>query len=202
MSMNAVMDYIQQYGYIIIFVFLFFGIVGIPAPEESLIFFIGVLIAQDKLTGVLAVLCAIGGAFTGMMTAYVGGRFIGYPLLNKFGKYIGVTTERWEKAEHKYRENVNKTIIFGFYMPGIRQISPYFAGIANVGMPRFIVLSFLGAVVWVMPFILAGYFIGRSFNVNPEYVPYLGLLFLVIFISYFFVKWIRSKRSKRKNLKD
>jgi len=199
MSMDVVMDYIHQYGYIIIFLFLFFGIVGIPAPEESLIFFIGVLIAQDKLNATLATFCSVGGAFTGMMVAYIGGRFIGYPLLNKFGKYIGLTKERWEKAEQKYRYNVNRTILFGFYMPGIRQISPYFAGIANVGMPRFILLSLLGALLWIMPFLLGGYFIGRSFNVNPEYVPYLGLFFLIIFIAYFLVKWLRKKRRKRKN---
>jgi len=198
MNIDTILHYIELYGYIIIFLFLFFGIVGIPAPEESLIFLIGVLIAQDKLSPVLSTACAIGGAVIGMLVAYIGGRFIGFPLIRKFGKYIGITTERWKKAEHKYKHNVHKTVLFGFYMPGIRQISPYFAGIAKVPIIRFSILSVLGSILWIFPFLLCGYFIGRSFNVDPEYVPYIGVLFLVLFIGYFLFQWIRKKRKKRK----
>ena len=200
MNMDTVMDYIQSYGHFMIFLFMFFGIVGIPAPEESLIFFIGVLIAQHKLAAMSSTTWALLGAFTGMIVAYAGGRFVGYPLLNRFGKYIGVTKERWERAKHKLEKNVNRTILFGFYMPGIRQISPYLAGIANVGAIRFIILSAIGSILWIMPFLLAGYFIGRSFNINPDYVPFIGLVFLAVFIGYVLFKWLGKRKKKRKRL--
>ena len=41
MNIETILHYIDIYGYLIIFLFLFFGIVGIPAPEESLLFLIG-----------------------------------------------------------------------------------------------------------------------------------------------------------------
>ncbi|MFD6442012.1 DedA family protein [Peribacillus sp. NPDC060186] len=132
MNIDTLLGFIDLYGYLIIFLFLFFGIVGVPAPEESLLFLIGVLIVQGKLSFGLAVLCAILGAFIGMLTAYVCGKYVGYPFINKYGKYIGITNERWEKAKNNYMENAKKTIVFGFYIPGIRQISPYFAGISNI----------------------------------------------------------------------
>ncbi|WP_458413225.1 DedA family protein [Schinkia sp. CFF1] len=188
MSIDAISQAIQAHGYLIIAVFLFFGIVGIPAPEESLLFLVGLLIAHHQLSFGAAVVSSILGAFVGMLTAYGFGKFVGFPFIIKFGKYVGITVERWEKAKNKYSKNVHKTILFGFYMPGIRQISPYFAGISKHPFNKFVAFSLLGTILWVGPYIVAGYYAGNVFRINPEYVPYAGLLLFVIFLAYVFIK--------------
>jgi membrane protein DedA with SNARE-associated domain len=196
MNIETVLNYIEVYGYIVITLSLFFGIVGIPAPEESLLFLIGVLIVHHKLTFGLAMLCAILGAFFGMLTAYICGKYVGYPFIKKYGKYIGITDERWENARNKYTRNVRKTIVLGFYMPGIRQISPYFAGITKVPFREFFLFSLLGTLLWTVPFIVAGYYAGKVFNINPNYVPYLGLLLLIVYVIYILIKYFQKKRQK------
>ena len=193
MNIETIIHYINIYGYFVIFLFLFFGIVGIPAPEESLLFLIGVLITHHQLSFPLSFISAFLGAITGMLTAFVCGKYMGHPFINRFGKYVGITEERWEKAQSKYTHNMKKTIIFGFYMPGIRQISPYFAGITKVPFQQFLLLSMFGAFLWTVPFILAGYFLGKAFHINPVYVPYLGILFLVIFFLYVFIKHLKNR---------
>ncbi|PJN90283.1 DedA family protein [Bacillus sp. mrc49] len=199
MNIDTILHFINIYGYLIIFLFLFLGIVGIPAPEESLLFLIGVLIVQDKLAFGLSVLSAFLGAFIGMLVAYVCGKYVGYPFINKYGKYVGITKERWEKAKINYMENIQKTIVFGFYIPGMRQISPYFAGISNIPFRKFFFLSLLGTFLWTVPFIVAGYYMGNAFNINPEYVPYLGVFFLFIFVLYGTFKYIKRKKQKSSN---
>lgn len=193
MNIELLLSYIDLYGYLIIFVFLFFGIVGIPAPEESLLFLIGVLIAQHTLSFKLAVLCAFLGVFSGMLTAFVCGKYIGYPFINKYGKYVGITRERLGKVKGKYKKNIRKTLVFGFYMPGIRQISPYFAGIANVPFYMFFLFSLVGTLLWTIPFIVVGYYIAGTFNINPGYVLYVEILFLVLFLMYVLIKYLRKK---------
>lgn len=158
MNIETFIDYLNMYGYIIIFIFLFFGIVGIPAPEESLLFLIGVSIDQHSLAIVPAGLSAFFGAFSGMFSAYAVGKFIGSPFIHKYGRYVGITEERWDRVINKYRKNARKTIIFGFYMPGIRQISPYFAGMNKIPFLDFLLTSLLGTVLWIFPFILIGYY--------------------------------------------
>lgn len=197
MSSQMILNYLDLYGYVIIFMFLFFGIVGIPAPEESLLFLLGVLIAQNQLSFSLAVLAALAGAFVGMLAAYVCGKWVGYPFVKKFGKYIGLTPERWEKARDKFQRNSSKTVFLGFYLPGIRQISPYFAGITGVPFRTFTLFALGGAACWVIPFILLGYFAGSFFSVDPMYVPYIGMMLLLAFIVYVFIK---GKKEKRQNL--
>lgn len=196
MNIETVLNYIALYGYLIITLFLFFGIVGIPAPEESLLFLVGVLIVHHKLSFGLAVLSAILGAFLGMLTAYFCGKYVGYPFIKKYGKYVGLTNERFENASAKYTKNVRKTILLGFYMPGIRQISPYFAGITKIPFRKFFVFSLLGTLLWTIPFIVAGYYAGKVFNINPEYVPYLGVFFLVVFLIYVLLKHFKKNKSK------
>ena len=199
MNINTLLTYIDLYGYLIIFLFLFFGIVGVPAPEESLLFLIGVLSVQDKLSFQLAALCAFLGAFLGMLTAFGCGKYIGQPFINKYGKYIGVTKERWRKIRGNYRKNIHRTILFGFYMPGIRQVSPYFAGIAKIPFRKFFLFSLLGTAFWTFPFITAGYFIGDAFHVDPNYIPYIGVVFLFAFLTYALMKLAIMKRKESKS---
>ena len=199
MNVETIINYINIYGYLVIFLFLFFGIVGIPAPEESLLLLIGVLSIHEKLSLGLVMLCSILGAFVGMLTAYVVGKYIGSPFLKRYGKYVGITDERWEKVSDKYTNNVRKTIVLGFYLPGIRQISPYFAGINKIPFRRFFVYSLLGTLLWTIPFILAGYYGGKLFHINPAYVPYLGIVFFIVFLIYVVIKFILGKRRKKLN---
>lgn len=192
MSFETVIEYINMYGYVIIFLSLFFGIVGIPAPEESLLFLIGVFIVHHQLSFGWAVVSAISGVYCGMLTAYICGKYIGVPFINKYGKYVGITIGRWQKAQDAYIKNAEKTIVFGFYIPGIRQISPYFAGMTKTPLYKFSMLSLLGTLLWTIPFIGAGYYLGRIFHINPAYVPYLGILFLIAFILYVTVSQFRK----------
>lgn len=197
MNVETISHYIDAYGYIIIFLFLFLGIVGIPAPEESLLFLMGVLIVNKQLSFELAIVSAILGTFTGMLTAYFCGKHLGNPFINRYGKYVGITNERMGNVKRKYSNNIYKTIILGFYMPGIRQISPYFAGTTKVLFSKYAALSLLGSILWVLPFVLAGYYSGKVFHINPSYVPYIGLLFLVIFLAVVSANYIRKKRKQK-----
>ncbi|WP_026693149.1 DedA family protein [Peribacillus kribbensis] len=197
MSIDTVLHYLSAYGYPIIFLFLFCGIVGIPAPEESLLFLIGVLVGRHQLSFEMAALAASSGAFSGMLAAYLLGAFIGLPFVKKYGRFAGVTAKRWEKVQARYEKGKGKTILLGFYMPGIRQISPYFAGISRVPIIKFTVLSLAGTLIWTLPFIAGGYYLGRVFNIDPKYAPYLGLLFLILFLLYLLFRYVKKKRKHK-----
>lgn len=194
MHTEMILNYIKLYGYFIIFVFLFLGIVGIPAPEVSVLFLIGVMSVHNQLSFGLAVLSAILGAYTGMLTAFVCGKFVGTPFINKYGKYVGITNDRWEKARKRYTKNVKKSIVFGFFLPGLRQISPYFAGISNISFRKFSLLSLAGTVLWTVPYILVGFYAGGVVHINLKNVMYLGILCLVICLIYVLIKYRKKKK--------
>ena len=196
MSIDVITEYIDSYGYIILFICLFFGIVGVPAPEESLLFLTGILIRHQHLAMSSALIYSELGAFIGMLTAYSCGKYLGKPFVNRYGKYVGLTKERWSGIESRYKVNGHKAITFGFYLPGVRQISPYFAGIAHFPFRSFILFSLIGSVIWTIPIILVGYYTARVIYINPNYVPYFGLLLFVLFLAQLIVKKIRNRQIK------
>lgn len=191
--MQTVLQDIESYGYIVIALFLFLGIVGIPAPEESLLFLVGVLAAQHQLMFRFVILASVTGALVGMLVAYVVGRQVGLPLVEKYGRFIGITKERWSKVKNKYTQNAHKTILFGFFMPGIRQISPYFAGMSRISFKNFFWISLFGAAIWNMLYILIGFYLGGIVNIDPSLIAYVGIGLFAIFIIQLVMKLIKRK---------
>jgi membrane-associated protein len=197
MGSEQIIHYIQEYSYFIIFLFLFFGIVGIPSPEESLLFLVGVLAAHGQLSMSWGILFAFLGTFAGMLAGYYAGKFVGYPIINKYGKWVGLTEDKAVKFEEQFTKNSQKTLIIGFFMPGLRQAVPYLSGIFSLNILKYSVITGAGSLLWSMSYILLGWGLGSTFPINPNYVPYLGVGLLVIFIVTTLIRYIKKKRKGR-----
>jgi membrane-associated protein len=193
MEANSMLAYIQSHGYIVLFLSVFFGIVGIPAPEESLLFLVGMLISHEQLHFMKSLLFATVGATVGMVVAYVAGYTFGSPFLFKYGHYIGVNRRRFRYAYRQFRKHGKLFILFGYYIPGARQISPYMAGVVRFPFPLFLLLSFFGALIWIIFFLCLGKFLGEKLHIPLHVIPFIALFFLVLFIGGMFVN------KKRKN---
>ncbi|UNL87082.1 DedA family protein [Priestia koreensis] len=198
MNLDVVSHYIQVFGYIVILVILFCGIVGIPAPEESFLVLLGIFVSKHQLHLTKSMLYAFGGVFLGMMVAYVIGYYVGTPFLYKYGKYIGFSKPRMQKAEKQFNKYGIWAIFFGFYIPGIRQLSPYFAGISRYPIGMYTIVSFIGGAVWTVVFILIGYYVGDKFE-----VMYIGIGIGVLVVIYLIWKSIRrSKQQKQREIEQ
>lgn len=194
MSMEMVTSYLLQYGSLIIFISLFFGIVGIPAPEESFLVFLGIVCVNGELSIGNSLFFAVFGTITGMVVAYVAGRVFGNRIIDKCGKYVGLTEERWQQMKHKYEKNAALSIIFGLYLPGIRQVNPYFAGASHIRFLPFILYAFIGSLLWVVPYMLVGFLFGRWFNIPVQYISILGFVLLFLFFLSLLIKHLKRKQ--------
>ncbi|MGG3449449.1 MULTISPECIES: DedA family protein [Bacillaceae] len=192
---SLIFAYLSKYGYVILFFTGLFGIVGIPAPEESLLVYIGMLAKNGSISFAYAVAVLTSGAFTGMLISYTLGRMIGQPLLDRYGKYLGVTKKQLHKTIMHW--NLSKSLLVGFFIPGIRQFNPYFAGITKFSIPAFIALSVLGSFTWVLIYISAGFLIGSYIQIEPIYLSIAGAFFFIVFMIHFILKWRKSSHSSR-----
>ncbi len=192
---SLVIDYLSKYGYLILFLSGLFGIVGIPAPEESLFFYIGILAKNGSISFAGALASLTAGAVTGMFISYALGRIIGQPLLDRYGKYLGVTKKRLKKTLMHW--DLSRALVAGFFVPGIRQFNPYFAGIAKFSVPGFMALSVLGTFIWVLVYMSAGFLISSYIKIKPEYLAIVGAIFFIVFIIHFLIKWRKSSHSRR-----
>jgi membrane protein DedA with SNARE-associated domain len=200
----AFLHLIKAYGYLGVFASLMLGIFGLPVPDETIMTFIGFLISKSYLKLIPAVLAAFAGSVCGITLSYAVGWFAGLRLITKYGRYVRVTPEKFERA-HRWFERYGKWALFaGYFFPGLRHLTAFSAGAARLEYWVFAPFAYAGGLLWVVSFITLGYFVGEEWHkVMPRVQNYLWVavgavvaLGLVMFLGYRLRAAFRNKRSR------
>ncbi|NPC93966.1 DedA family protein [Bacillus sp. WMMC1349] len=158
--MDFAKELISLYGYFAIFGLLVLGIIGLPIPDEVMMTFVGYMSSIHILNYQLSILISFLGAFSGMLVSYFLGHKIGKPLLDKYGKWIGLTAKRLETVHRWFNKYGPWTIVFGYFIPGVRHVTCYLSGMNEMKMKKFLIFAGAGAFIWCLVFITIGYTIG------------------------------------------
>lgn len=178
--MEQYLDYmISHYGYFGIFGALVLGIVGLPIPDETLLTYAGYSVYEGELNYILTVLIAFLGSATGITLSYGIGYKLGLPFLKKLGPKIHITQERTDRTRKLFKKYGNALIFIGYFIPGVRHLTAYIAGISNLEFPKFMVFAYSGAFVWTLTFISLGHELGERWGIVKEYMHRYSTYFLI-----------------------
>lgn len=191
---------ISQYGYFGIFAFLAVGIFGLPLPDEMLMTFVGYTVYQGKMSFVLALASAFCGAVVGITISYLLGLKLGLPFLKKFGPKIHITEEKIERTHLLFEKYGNLLIFVGYFIPGVRHITGYIAGISNIGIRKFGLFAYSGALIWSFTFIGLGHELGERWFIVQQnmhrYSFYIPLILIgLVGLGWFYLKIQQKKKS-------
>nr|WP_317631053.1 DedA family protein [uncultured Flavobacterium sp.] len=162
-------EFANSYGlwlYAILFLIVFVetGVVVMPfLPGDSLLFAAGMLAAQpNELNVWVMIVILLIAAITGDTLNYSIGKNIGYKAvqIKIFGKQF-VQPEHLEKTHGFYEKYGSKTIVIARFVPIVRTLAPFVAGIGKMNNKTFITYNVIGAILWVFGLTLAGYFLGN-----------------------------------------
>jgi membrane protein DedA with SNARE-associated domain len=160
-----VLHWISHYGYPAIFCLLMLGIVGLPVPDETLLTFTGYLIFAGHLRAAPAFFTVLLGTMCGISLSYVLGRTFGLALIHRFGKYIHLTEARLAKAHAFFERAGHWSLTLGYFVPGVRHVTAYAAGVSYLELPIFALFAYSGALLWASTFLALGYFLGERWQV-------------------------------------
>lgn len=169
---QQILGWITQYGYLAIFSLLVFGIVGLPVPDETLLTFTGYLVYRGNLSLPLAFGTALAGSASGISISYALGRSFGLALLHRYGKYIHLTPERLARAHAWFDRIGHWALTFGYFIPGVRHLTAYAAGMTEVAPHQFALYAYSGAILWVSVFLGLGYFLGERWEAVQKNVDH------------------------------
>jgi membrane protein DedA with SNARE-associated domain len=192
---------IKSYGYLGVFGSQMLGMFGLPVPDETIITFTGFLIYKNYLHPAPALLAAYLGSICGITVNYLAGRYIGLPLLQKYGYYLRLTDERIDQA-HRWFEKYAKIALFvGYFFPGLRHLTAFSAGASQLEYRNFAPYAYAGGFCWVATFVALGYFVGEEWRqIVPPIRSYLWLVVgLVIFVTCLAYLMYRLRRPDRRN---
>jgi membrane protein DedA with SNARE-associated domain len=118
-----------------------------------------------------------GGVIGGLLGYWIGLKG-GRKLVEKYGRYLFITPERFAKAEALFQKHGAKAIFFGRYLPAICVWGSNLSGIARFPFARFFIANFLGMLLWSTTQLTLGYVGGRSFETLVQLMN--GFVILVV----------------------
>lgn len=187
--------------YLILFLIIFLetGLVVTPfLPGDSLIFAAAAFAAMGMLNIYVLIGILMVAAILGDTVNYEIGRIFGNKLI-KFGGGKLIKKEHLDKTNKFYEKHGGKTIIFARFIPIVRTLAPFVAGIGKMHYKDFISFNALGGILWVVGVSALGYFFGNIPIVKENFeiviIGIIGVSVLPVVIEF-----IKSKMKKTKEI--
>ena len=124
----------------------------VPFPSELAMIPAGINIAQWDMTWFAVLLAGTLWAILWATINYFWGMYLWKPivtsLIHKYGKYIFLREEHYEKSEAYFEKHGSITTLIGRFIPAVRQLISIPAGIFRMNYLKFIFYTALWAGTW------------------------------------------------------
>ncbi len=189
-----------DYGYVIVFLVVMIESMGVPFPGETMLLFASAYAASSGILSIYGVIgAAAGGAITGDSIGYWIGREGGRKLIRKYGKFVGLTDERYEKAQGYLKIHGGKAVFFGRFVSIARTWIAVLVGAHHLNYFQFLVYNVLGGIVWASIYGSLGYAFGSNLPLLEKWVKRAGITITLIAIGigvYLWYQWKKRKAAK------
>jgi membrane protein DedA with SNARE-associated domain len=136
------------------------------------------------------------GSLIGWGIGFYGGR----PFLERRGKWVHVTPEGLDRAEAWFARYGDWAVFLGRVMPVARSFISIPAGVLEMPLGRYTVLTTIGSALWCFGIAGAGVALGSSwehFHEQWRYADYAVALVVVAAVGYGIFKYLRRRARRR-----
>src|SRR5438105_14569368 len=140
-------EWVVTGGYLGIIVLMAMGSTPVPVPAEVVVPPAAFLAAQGRLSLAGVILASTLGAYLGAAIMYWLSRWLGRPLVVRFGRFILFPPKKLEEAEHWLCRYEAGGIFFARLLPGVRHLISIPAGIVRMNFTIFSVTTLLGSLI-------------------------------------------------------
>jgi len=199
---------VEQLWYTGIFLMMTLESSFVPFPSEVAMVPAGYLVAEGRMSLMLAFLAGTLWAMTWATINYLLGMHLWKPVVQKlihnYGKYIFLNEHHYKKSE-KYFENhgVITTLIWRF-IPAVRQLISIPAGIFRMNYLTFCILTFIWAGTWNAILIAIGYIAGENSELikSLKLEVMLGLFVVLGLVVFAYVQYVKSQAKKLRKIEE
>jgi len=195
--MNEVVQFLIEQGYIVLFVWVLFGQLGLPIPIVPILLAAGALAGIGKLNMTLVFAIAFLAALLSDQFWYQVGLHRGSKVL-PFLCRISLDPESCvRRTKGIFTRYGPRSLLFTKFIPGMATVAPPLAGIFHLRPLRFLLFDGLGTLMWVGVLILLGYKFGdeiKDLTIQTSGLgPWIGLVVPVGLATYIVWKYIQRK---------
>ena len=187
-AQSTLLDLLATYGYVAVFLFIGIESTGIPFPGETMLITASIYAGHThRLNIILVIAAAAAGAIIGDNLGYAVGRWGGYRLLRRYGKYIRLHEKRLKLGQYLFLQHGGKVVFFGRFVSILRTYAAFLAGTNRMPWWRFLVFNAAGGMVWATVFGTGAYVLGTQIHNLTRTATIVGAILAVIAFVAFFV---------------
>ncbi|WP_168360786.1 DedA family protein [Acidianus sulfidivorans] len=185
-------------GYLTILGLMILEGIGFPVPSEIIMPLAGYYSHQGSLNLVFSILIGTLGSMGGSVIDYFIALKLGLPFLKKYGKMFRLSEDKLEKLSIWFNKHGEVSVFSLRFVPEIRALISFPAGIAAMGLIKFLIFSFGGQIIWDSALSVLGYVFYNQINyviTLAEKLDYyiFGVFVLVVIIGIAYW-WIKNRK--------
>ncbi len=136
---------LREYGAGLVGVTVGLEAMGLPLPGESMVIGAAIYCATTHQLSIVTVLAAAAaGAVLGDNAGYLIGRSIGFRVLARYGRRIGLSEDRLLLGRHLFRRYGGSVVFVGRFVAVLRTFVALLAGANRMGWGRFLLWNAAG----------------------------------------------------------
>ena len=196
--MNQVTQFLTEYGYIVLFLWVFAEQVGLPVPAGPILLAAGALAGHGDLNLALAFVLGVIASLLGDFLWYQIGRHRGSPALHLLCR-ISLNPESCvNRTKDLFVRHGARSLLVAKFVPGLNTVAPPLAGIFRMHVLSFLLFDGLGASLWVGAYVAPGYLFREKIGEIANYAEQLGGSLLAVLVAGMaaFVVWKYINRQR------
>jgi membrane protein DedA with SNARE-associated domain len=169
---------------------------GVPLPGEAILIAAAIYAGNTHGLNIAEVIAAAAaGAMIGDNLGYWIGRELGFPVLVRYGGYVGLTEQRIKLGQYLFLQHGGKIVFFGRFIALLRVLAALLAGVNRMAWPRFFLANAAGAILWATVFGLGAYTFGANVErLTKPAALVLGLIGLAVVVAW--VLFVRAHEAE------
>lgn len=153
----------SQYGYLVVGLGVMLEATGLPLPGESLMIGAAIYAATTHRLDIFVIVpVAALGAIVGDQIGYFIGRSVGFRVLARFGRKVGLSEERLELGRYLFRRYGGRVVFLGRFVAVLRTFVALLAGANQMAWHSFLLWNALGGIGWTSLYGFGAYVLGDA----------------------------------------
>ncbi len=196
-----IIDFLEQFGYLGVFLLITLENVFPPIPSEVILTFGGFMTTYTNLTVPGVVVAATAGSVGGAIILYGIGRLLDAErlerLVDRWGHILRVKPQDIHRADAWFKKYGYWTVFIGRMVPLVRSLISIPAGMSHMNFWLFLLFTVIGTSVWNVVLVSVGAALGKSWSTILQYLDiYSNITYVILGMGAVFLIlwWIRRNR--------
>ncbi len=198
MSDNAIIEIIQKYGLVAIFLAVFLEYACFPVPSELVLPLSGAVAAQGGFSFLSVYLICIAAGLGGSLLDYSLARWGGARLIEKLEGRFPKLAGGLEVTRQKFERYSTLSVGICRVIPLCRTYISFIAGLAKQDLGTFIGASTIGIAIWNALLVYMGYLLSENWQLVGEFYGKYKYAMLAIIVLAIFIYVLIKRRLGQK----